>query len=93
MVHTLLAMYEKGAITADHLATRCLEIIDSKDPSSVLDVLPKRLLSRVLDYAIKYQSGPMIANHGGAPTVDQVEAARRWIEETSKMESASSSKA
>jgi hypothetical protein len=61
-IHTLLAMYEKGTITAPHLAILCLERLDPEDASSVLAVLPTQHSSRVVDYAIMYQSpGPLIS--------------------------------
>jgi hypothetical protein len=93
-IHTLLAMYEKGTITAHHLAILCLERLDPEDASSVLAVLPTQHSSRVLDYAIMCKSpGPLISIGGPPPTADRVQAARKWIEAASKMGLAASSKA
>jgi hypothetical protein len=86
-------MYEKGAITADHLVAQCLEMIDPQDPSSVLDGLPRSFLERIRDHAAKYRSGPMLTNYGRIATADQVDAASRWIDEALKVEPAASSKA
>jgi hypothetical protein len=37
-------MYEKGAITADHLVAECLHRIDPEDPGRVLSNLPDPVL-------------------------------------------------
>jgi hypothetical protein len=36
---SLVAMYEKGAITADHLVVECLHMLDPENPA----VIPGRL--------------------------------------------------
>ena len=46
MIETLVAMYEKGAITADHLVVQCLHMIDPNDPGLVLAGLPLRFSRR-----------------------------------------------
>ena len=89
MMNTLVAMYQSGAITADHLVVQCLHLIDPAEPALVLDALPEKILARMLEYAGRHRPGRMVANYGPLPTVDQVEAARRWIEEVSKIGSAS----
>ena len=39
-MESLMAMYQKGAITADHLAYECLHRIDPASPGLVLSHLP-----------------------------------------------------
>jgi hypothetical protein len=92
MVEALVATYEKGAITAHHLVVQCLHMIDPADPALILDALPDKILSRMLEFTRKYQSGRMVSSDGLLPADDQVEAARKWIEGASKVAPASSSK-
>jgi len=40
-------MYEKGAITSDHLVAQCIHMIDPDDPGLVLSDLPNPILDRV----------------------------------------------
>jgi hypothetical protein len=47
----------------------------------------------MLEYLGKYRPGQMVSNYGALPTVDQVEAARKWIEGASKVSSVASSRA
>jgi hypothetical protein len=81
MTASLVAAYRKGAITADHLVVQWLHLVDPKAPGLVLDPLPHELLVRTLEFARQYHSGSMVTNYGILPAADQVEAARRWIEE------------
>ena len=81
MISSLVSMYEKGAITCDHLIAQCLQMIDPDDPGLVLSDLPNAILDRMLVYARVYQPGRMVSNYGNMPTPDQVEAARNWIED------------
>jgi hypothetical protein len=74
-------MYHKGAITADHLVVQCLRMIDPANPALVLDALPHEILMRVLDFARQYRPNGMVTNYGVLPAVDQVEAAKKWIED------------
>ncbi len=80
MIDDLVAMYEKGAITADHLVAQCLHMVDPTDPGLVLGSLPPDILSRVVQYAGECQTGRMRANYGRQPAANQLEAAREWIE-------------
>lgn len=80
MTTSLVAAYRKGAITADHLVVRCLQLIDPEDPGPILDPLPPDLAHRLLEFARQYRTGRMVTNYGNLPTPDQVEAAKRWIE-------------
>jgi hypothetical protein len=73
-------MYEKGAITADHLVVQCLHMVDPLDPALVLSALPHELLMRILDFALQYRPDGMVTNYGILPAFDQVEAAKNWIE-------------
>ena len=81
MMTGLVAMYQKGAITADHLVAECLHRIDPEDPALVLNALPADILMRVLEYARGYRPGQMVSNYSVLPTADQVEAAKTWIED------------
>jgi hypothetical protein len=80
MMNSLLTMYQKGAITADHLVVQCLLSIDPADPAPVLDTLPDAVLARVIEFARQYRPDGMVTNYGIVPAIDQVEAATRWIE-------------
>ena len=75
----LVRMYEKGAITADHLVIESLHTIDPAEPELVLSNLPPEVLQRMLVYANDYRSGGMRTNYGLQPAADQVAAAKRWI--------------
>jgi hypothetical protein len=76
----LVAMYEKGAITADHMIVACLERLDPTDPASMLSQLSPEMLDRMLRYANFFQHGTMISNYGAPPSMDRVAAAKKWIE-------------
>jgi hypothetical protein len=80
MMSSLVTMYRKGAITADHLVVECLQLIDPNDPAPVLEALPDEILDRMLDFAHSYRPNSMVTNFAVLPAVDQVKAARRWIE-------------
>jgi hypothetical protein len=79
MMASLLAMYRKGAITADHLVVECLRMIDPKEPALVLQDLPDEILARMIEFARQYRPDGMVTNYGSLPAADQVEAAKRWI--------------
>jgi hypothetical protein len=79
MITSLVSMYEKGAITADHLAAQCIHMIDPEDPGLVLSDLPNAILDRMLAYTQRYQPDRMVSTYGILPAPDQVEAARSWI--------------
>jgi len=81
MITELVAMYQKGAITADHLTAECLHMVDPENPALVLDSLPDEILTRMLEYAQRFREGPMVSNYGIIPAMDQIEAAKAWIEE------------
>ncbi len=53
-------MYEKGAITSDHLVAQCIQMIDPDDPGLVLSDLPNSILDRMLVYARRYQPDRMV---------------------------------
>lgn len=80
MIDELVHMYEKGAITADHLVIELLHKIDPSEPGIVLSSLPPAVLERMLAYANQYRSGGMRTNYGLQPASEQVAAAKRWIE-------------
>jgi hypothetical protein len=80
MITDLVEMYNKGAITADHLAVQCLHMIDPANPQLVLSGLPHHILMRMLDFVSNYRPNCMITNYGVLPAEDQVAAAKEWIE-------------
>lgn len=80
MIASLLDLYNKGAITADHLVVQCLLVLDPRHPELVLGSLPSTILERMLRYVRDHRPGNMRANYGPQPAADQVEAARRWLE-------------
>ena len=80
MIANLITMYENGDITGDHLAVECLHRLDPANPAMVLATLPVGILERVLEYTREYRPGQMRTNYGPQPAVDQVAAAKRWIE-------------
>jgi hypothetical protein len=85
MITSLVSMYEKGAITADHLVAQCIHMIDPDDPGLVLSDLPNSILDRMLVYTRRYQPDRMISTYGVLPAPDQVEAAKNWIEDLQTM--------
>ena len=80
MIDSLIQMYEKGSITADHLVAECLHRIDLRRPELVLGALPSAALVRMLKYVREYRPADMRSNYGPQPAADQVEAAKGWIE-------------
>jgi hypothetical protein len=80
MITKLVALYEKGDITADHLVAESLQLLDPVNPGLLLEALPNDVLPRILKYAQEYRPGKMRSNYGLQPTLDQVTAARKWIE-------------
>jgi len=85
MITSFVSMYEKGAITSDHLVAQCIQMIDPDDPGLVLSDLPNSILDRMLVYARRYQPDRMVSNYGNLPTSDQVEAAKNWIDDLQTM--------
>jgi hypothetical protein len=88
MITSLVSMYKKGAITADHLVAGCIHMIDPADPGLVLSDLPAPVLDRMLDYTRKYRPDQMVSTYGTPPASDQIEAAKHWIEELQTMRTA-----
>ncbi|HVC97197.1 MAG TPA: hypothetical protein VND64_26190 [Pirellulales bacterium] len=80
MTDKLVAMYKKGAITADHLVVESLHMLDPEHPEIVLHALPAEVLDSMLKYVDEYQPQRMRSNYAIQPTVDQIEAAKHWIE-------------
>ena len=81
MKNSLVSMYEKGAITADHLVAQYIHMVNPDDPGSVLSDLPSSILDRMLEYTRRYQPDRMVSNYGTVPAADQVESAKNWIED------------
>jgi hypothetical protein len=78
-VDQLIARYDGGAITAEHLFAECLHAVDPASPGLTLDDLPDQLVGRFRRFVDEYRPGQMVTNYGALPTADQVEAARRWL--------------
>jgi hypothetical protein len=85
MISSLVSMYQKGGITADHLVAQCIHMIDPDDPGLVLSDLPNPILDRILAYTRRNQPDRMISTYGIPPAPDQVEAAKNWIEDLQSM--------
>jgi hypothetical protein len=80
MIDNLVAMYLKGAITADHLVVQSLQMVDAAAPELVLGSLPPEVRHRVLEFTRKYRPGAMVSNYGSVPSAEQVAAAKGWLE-------------
>ena len=76
----LISMYDKGAITGNHLIVESLCMVDPADPAPVLDVFTTDILRQMLEYAQGFQEGRMRSNFGHQPELRQVEAAKIYIE-------------
>ena len=83
---SLVAMYQSGAITADHLVVRSLLLVDPADPALALNPLPHEILMRAIEFAREYKPDAMATNYGSVPDPDQVDAAKKWIEATLRSE-------
>jgi len=81
MIDALVAMYRKGALTADHLTAQCLHMVDPDHPGLILNALPHEVLTRMLEFTRQYTPNGMVTNYGPLPATDQVAAAKRWLEE------------
>ena len=86
MIPKLIAMYEGGAITAHHLVMEVLLRLDPASPSLVLEPLSREILDRMLKYANDFRPGKMRSNYALQPTLEQVEAAKQWIEQRRERE-------
>ena len=54
--------------------------LDPENPAAVLAALPGQVVERVLAYTRSYRPDGMRSNYGVTPAVDQVLAAKGWIE-------------
>lgn len=77
----MLEMYQDGAITGYQVMMDCLHMLNPDQPDLVLNCLPAEILDEMLAFAHRYDPACMRSNAGLPPTVDQVRAAQRWIEE------------
>ena len=84
MTSKLVELYERGAITADHLVVECLNRLDPAHPDLVLDALPDEILDRMWQFTRQYRPAGMVTNYGVLPAVDQVLSARNWIEKAKR---------
>lgn len=82
MMDSLISMYRRGALTADHLLLECLQRINPAEPGLVLGSLPDELLGRMHDLVNSCRPDDMVTNYGPLPAVDQIQAAKQWIEST-----------
>ena len=85
MITSLVRMYEKRTITAEHLVAQCIQMIDPDDPGLRISDRPNSILDRMLAYSRRYQPDRMNSTYGNPPATDQVEAARNWIEDLQAM--------
>jgi hypothetical protein len=77
----LVTRYDLGAISSHEFAVECLNQLDPRDPSAVLERLPLDILPRVWEFIDDYRPGEMLASHGGLiPTPAQIQAARGWLD-------------
>jgi len=76
MITSLVSMYEKGAITSDHLVAQCIQMIDPDDPGLVLSDLPNSILDRMLIYARRYQPGRMVQTSETCPRLTKLKQPR-----------------
>jgi hypothetical protein len=83
-VNELMEMYEDGAITGYQVMIDCLQILDPNHPAPVLSPLPEEILGEMLAYTHRYDPTRMCSLAGPPPTVDQVSAAKRWIEDNKR---------
>jgi hypothetical protein len=88
MIQKLLERYSTGAFTAQHLFIQCLHMIDPVHPDRVLAALPQRLGDQFARFIDEYRPGAMKSTYGVLPATDQVEAAKRWLSQTSSRVSA-----
>jgi hypothetical protein len=87
MIDELIEMYRDGAITGYQVMMDCLHMLDSNHPDLVLSHLPEEILVEMLDYVHRYDPSCMRSIAGLPPTIDQVRAAQRWIEEKRQQKS------
>ena len=81
----LVSRYEAGAIASHEFAVESLNLLDPRNPSTVLQALPPEIMPRLREFIDEYRPGQMLSSHGGAiPSPDQVEAARAWLDGTSR---------
>ena len=91
----LLERYERGILSVHESAWDCLMLIDPRNPESVLSRLPRNLIQKVYEVSDAYDpltiktwcihmttdrntpSASVVDN----PTIEQVAAARNWIEQ------------
>jgi hypothetical protein len=80
VTQALIDQYQRGTITADHLVVQCLHMVDPEHPERVLAGLPSEVLGRMSSFVLRYQPDRMLTNYGPLPALDQVAAARHWLE-------------
>jgi hypothetical protein len=66
MTTSLVAAYRKGAITADNLVVRCLQMIDPEAPGLVLDRLPPESIVRMGEFKAVHAMGKVGSADGAA---------------------------
>ena len=81
MVDELIEMHRNGAITGYQVMIDCLSMLDPGHADIVLDGLPEEIVEEMYEYAQRYDPSRMRSIAGSPPTADQINAARRWIEE------------
>ena len=91
----LLEMYERGMLSVHESAWDCLLLIDPRNPEGVLSRLPINLIKKIYEVSDDYDPTDMVTwcihmtidrntpsdMTTENPTIEQVAAARNWIEQ------------
>ena len=79
-IQDLKDKYDKGQLTALHLAMRIINMIDESNVDNILSALSDEVLTYVRDFATRYEPGPKISI-GGVPDpgLERVACIRRWF--------------
>ena len=81
MIKELVRIYDAMGISAHQLILESLHMIDPEHPELVMCDLPQGLWEQILEFADAYLTEGMETTYRILPARDQVEAAKRWIEE------------
>lgn len=82
MLDKIIEGYHKGMYTAMEFSSRCLKMVDVKNPGEVLEKLDNELWARVWKYTMYWVPKQMLANYDKSymPSDEQVAAATKWFE-------------
>ncbi|VTR96958.1 unnamed protein product [Tuwongella immobilis] len=80
-IHDLLKRYDKGQVTALHLMTIVINLVDESNADSILSALPAEVLAHVRDFATCYEPGPKISiGRVPDPGPERVKCIRLWFD-------------